>query len=178
MLGLAVLALAIALTKAAKRWREWMRQRHVMILTALALVALEVGGTKHGSVTSGGDPYINVNGSYVTNDLVHVEVHKRYAWLPDGTSILIYSRELSQTNAEDWVKMSRIEGGDWRISEFPLDITFTNATNYNFLVASNYVPEPTVHTNGVWTAHGFVIDTNGVSSMTGAFPFSRIRLED
>lgn len=178
MFGLGVIVLAVFLSEACKCWRDWMRQRHALILTAAALVGLVVGGTKHGSVTTGGDLYINVSGSYVTNDFVHVEVQKRYEWLPDTTAILIYSRELSQTNAEDWVRVTRIEEGDWRIIDFPLDIAFPNATNYNFLVASNYVPEPTVHTNGVWTARGFIVDTNGVSSMTGAFPFSRIKLED
>jgi len=162
-------------------WRGWKifkRKRRVVALLLLSAVAVIVGGTKNGIVTTLNDPYITVDGSYTTNEFVHVEVQKRYDWLPNNTEIWIWSREIIQTNEEDWVKLVRVEEGEYVITDFPLDIPFPNATNYDFLVAANYVPEPSVHTNGVWTARGFIIDSNGVDAITGAFPFSKVKTEE
>ena len=99
--------------------------------------------------------------------------------------ILIWSRTLQQTNAEDWVRLVRAEEGPFRLYEFPLDIAFPNATNYDFMVAANYVPEPTVHTNGVWSIKGFTIPGGGGTEARharygkSAFPNTRIiRKED
>ena len=178
MFALAAIGWIAVCARLHRSWRIWWSQRHKIIMSAFALVTIYVGGTKVARVSAVGDPYITVNGSYVTNNFVHVEIQKKYEWVPDTTMIMIYSRELSQTNTEDWVRVTRIEEGAWRIIDFPQDIAFPNATNYNFLVAANYIPEPTIHTNGVWTARGFVISSNGVSSITGAIPNSRIKKED
>ena len=68
-----------------------------------------------------------------------------------------------------------------QFGEFPLDIPFANATNYNFLIAANYIPAPTVHTNGVWSIKGFIIPAGGKppSPATYAFPNTKtIKRED
>ena len=117
--------------------------------------AIMYGGSK--GIVQVSDPYIRDNGSFVTNDYVHVAVVKRFDFIPDSMEVLIYSREVDLTNATDWVKLVRAEEGPFRLAEFPLDIPFPNATNYNFLVAANYIPEPTVHTNGVWSIKGFIV---------------------
>ena len=158
-----------------RSWKVWKSKRHARVLTAAALVAAIVGGTKIGRVTVN-DPYISNAGSYVTNECVHVAIAARYPFIPNDMEILIWSRTLQQTNAEDWVRLVRAEEGPFRLYEFPLDIAFPNATNYDFMVAANYVPEPTVHTNGVWSIKGFTIPGDDGKS---AFPNTRIiRKED
>jgi hypothetical protein len=118
-------------------------------------MAVMYGGSK--GIISVDDPYIVNTGSYATNDILHVDIARRFDFIPMDMEILIWSRQDGLTNASDWVQLVRVEEGPFRLNEFPLDIPFPNATNYNFMVAANYVPPPTVHTNGVWSIKGFYI---------------------
>ena len=161
----------------------WSERRVWKVILCVAVCGISFYGmTKHiiGRV-SVDDPYIRDAGSYVTNDFVHVAIAARYEFIPQTTEVLIFSRELAQTNAEDWVQLTRIEEGPYKLGEFPLDIPFANATNYNFLVAANYIPAPTVHTNGVWSIKGFIVPGTATNDTTGmiAFPNTKtIKRED
>lgn len=173
--ALLAICVGVVVVNCLRSWRIWRSQRKSRVMTLVALVAIIVGGTKVGRVTVN-DPYITDAGSYVTNDVVHVGVAARFPFIPSDMEVLIWSRTLQQTNAEDWVQLVRAEEGPFRLYEFPLDIPFPNATNYNFMVAANYVPTPTVHTNGVWSIKGFLIPGEPSKS---AFPNTRIiRKED
>ena len=103
------------------------------------------------------DPYIEDAGSYLTNDVVHVAIAKRSAMLPDNTAILVYARQLDQTNATDWVRLTPY----LTYVDHPYDYSLPNATNYNVMVAAQFTPSPTVHTNGVWSITGFIIPNSG-----------------
>ena len=146
---------AFALAALAGRARRAMRRcgfsvRVVFLLAAAACVML--AGGKGGSV-SVRDDYIQDAGSYLTNDVAHVAIAKRTPNLPDSTEILVYARELSSTNAADWFRLSP----HLTFADHPYDYALPNATNYSVLVSSSFVPEPTVHTNGVWALRGFEI---------------------
>lgn len=148
-----------------------------------AVLATMYGGSKSivGRVTVD-DPYIVDAGSFVTNDYVRVAIAKRYDIIPDDTEIMIYYRELAQTNAGDWVQYEKPSApGYYVLSDFPTQIWMLYATNYNWLVAANYVQPPVVHTNGVWQIKGFIIPAgdNPPSQATYAFPNTKtIRKED
>lgn len=136
-----------------------------------ASIALAVSCTlfaRKGSVTVS-DPYIVNAGSYLTNDVAHVAIAKRTPILPDDTEILVYARQVDQTNATDWVRLSP----HLTFADHPYDYALSNATNYDVMVAASYSPAPTVHTNGVWQMKGFTIPGTGKS----AFPNTRIRKE-
>lgn len=170
LFGLAALALGVFIVGVAVTFRIWKRARHAAILAFLAFAAIIVGGTKTGTVKVD-DPYIRDAGSFVTNDYVHVAVAARLDFVTADTAILIWSRELAQTNAADWVQLP----GPYVLGDFPADIAFPAATNYNFMVAANYVPPPSVHTNGVWSIKGFIIPAgegflSPPSPATYAFP--------
>lgn len=136
-----------------------------------ALPAVYLGATKpvSGTVTVS-DDYIANDGSYLTNDIVHVSIEKKTSLLPDDTEILVYARELSQSNATDWVRLEPY----LTFADHPYDYTLVNATNYNVMVAASYTPAPTVHTNGVWLIRGFVIPDNG----RYAFPNTQIKTKE
>lgn len=177
LFGLGVLAVIGLLVLLADVWqivREQIGKSKVKKAVAVVATigAVMYGGSKGVGRVVVDDPYIRDAGSYTTNNLVHVAVVKRFDFIPDDMEIWIYSRELAQTNAADWVKLARAEEGEYLLREFPLDIPFPDATNFNFLVAANYVPAPTVHTNGVWSIKGFVIPAGGnpPSPATYAFP--------
>lgn len=184
LFGLVVCGVAIFAIGAKACLEELRRTFKSKCAKAIALFAVVLatmyGGSKTGRV-SVDDPYIRDAGSYVTNDFVHVAVAARFDFIPPTTEVLVFSRELAQTNAEDWVQLTRIEEGPYRLGEFPLDIPFANATNYNFLIAADYIPAPTVHTNGVWSIKGFIVPGTATNDTTGmiAFPNTKtIKMED
>ena len=136
-----------------------------------AIVALAVACTlfaRKGSVTVS-DPYIQNNGSYLTNNVAHVAIAKRTPILPDDTEILVYARQVDLTEPTDWVRLSP----HLTYADHPYDYSLPNATNYDVMVAADFTPAPTVHTNGVWQMKGFTIPGTGKS----AFPNTRIRKE-
>ena len=150
-----------------KRWGSlgrWERFLMVFLVTA----AIKWGGSKHISgKVSVNDDYIADNGSYISNNVVHVALRKKLELLPDATEILVYARELSSTNAADWFRLAPY----LTFGEYPHDYILENATNYNVIVAANYAAPPSVRTNGVLIVKGFLIP--GTSKM--AFPNSKVK---
>lgn len=116
------------------------------------------------------DPYVSNDGSYYTNDVVHVAVAKRTPLLPDDTQILVYARQVDSTNAADWVRLEP----HLTFAQHPYDYSLPNATNYDVMVAADFVPAPTVHTNGVWQIKGFTIPGTGKA----AFPNTKTIRKD
>ena len=153
LFGLAALTLGVLVAGAVRCAKIWRRARHAAVLSALAAAAIIVGGTK----VTVNDPYIRDSGSYVTNDLVHVAVERKFDFIPMETEVWIFSRLASSTNAADWTELLPRH----TLADFPVDILIANATNYTYYVAANYVPAPTVHTNGVWNIKGFTIPDSG-----------------
>jgi predicted nucleic acid-binding protein len=131
---------------------------------AVAMAILAVSCTllaRKGRVTVT-DPYIRDAGSYLTNDIVHVAIAKRTPLLPDDAIILVYARQVDSTNVTDWVRLSP----HLTFADHPYDYALPNATNYDVMVAADFTPAPTVHTNGVWQIKGFTIPGTGKA----AFP--------
>ena len=134
-------------------------------LVMLVLAAFCTIFGRKGSVTVS-DPYIVNAGSYLTNDVAHVAIAKRTPLLPDSTEILVYARPTDSTNVEDWVRLEP----HLTFADHPYDYALANATNYDVMVAANFTPEPTIHTNGVWQARGFMIPGTGKA----AFPNTKV----
>ena len=148
--------------KAAERARRRLRG------AALAMLVLAAACTifaRKGSVMVS-DPYIVNAGSYLTNDVAHVAIAKRTPLLPDSTEILVYARPTDSTSAADWVRLDP----HLTFAQHPYDYSLANATNYDVVVAANFTPEPTIHTNGVWQARGFMIPGTGKA----AFPNTKV----
>ena len=133
-----------------------------------AIVALAVACTlfaRKGTVTVS-DPYIVNAGSYLTNDVAHVAIAKRPPLLPDDTEILVYARQLDLTEPTASARLSPHP----TFAVHPFDYALPNATNHDVMVAADFTPAPTVHTNGVWQMKGFTIPGTGKS----AFPNTKI----
>lgn len=151
-------------------WRSMTPLGRVAAIVGIALAA-QYGGSKGfvGRVNVS-DPYIQDAGSYLTNDVCHVAIVRRSALLPDDTEILVYARELAQTNAADWVRLVPY----LPLSAHPHDYALPNATNHNVLVAANYVPA-VAHTNGAWSIRGFVVPG---SESRYAFPLAGLEVSE
>lgn len=104
----------------------------------LAVVCVFYGG---GKSSFSFDTGLRDNGSYATNDTVHIAW--TYIGIPSASSIYIAYRETGTTNV--WNDL-----GETVASALSWDATVQNATNYDYLVYSTYVPPAPVHTNGVW----------------------------
>ena len=131
-------------------------------LAALTVWAVAYGGSKPGPSgrISIDDPYIRDNGSWLSpsNNVAHVAIAKKSPLLSDDTAILVWAREMAQTNAADWVRLTP----HLTFADHPHDYQLPGiATNYNVLVAADFTPAPTVHTNGVWSINGFIIPGSG-----------------
>lgn len=141
---------------------------------AVAMAVLAVSCTllaRKGRVTVA-DPYVQDAGSLLTNDVAHVSIRKRVQMLPDDTEILVYARQVDLTNATDWVRLEpHLTLAQHLLVEgvYSWEYALNNATNHDVLVAANFTPAPTVHTNGVWLIKGFLIPGTGKA----AFPNTR-----
>ena len=163
----ALVALASAVTVASMCKAAECAKRRLRRAT-FAMLALAAACTifaRKGNVTVS-DPYIQDAGSYLTNDVAHVALAKRTQLLPDDTEILVYARQVDLTNATDWVRLTP----HLTFADHPYDYALVNATNYDVMVAANFTPAPTVHTNGVWQMKGFTIPGTGKS----AFPNTKV----
>lgn len=91
--------------------------------------------------------YLVDRGSYVDDETstVHIDFERIIA--PDAAVLYVDRRQ-------------RREGAEWEnyltttLGEFrpPVDIEVPNATNYNWIVYTDWTPGPSVVTNGVWQA--------------------------
>ena len=162
LIAIASVVIIAGMGKAAERAKRRLRGASLVMLVLAAFCT--IFGRK-GSVTVS-DPYIVNAGSYLTNDVAHVAIAKRTPLLPDSTEILVYARPTDSTNVEDWVRLEP----HLTFADHPYDYSLANATNYDVMVAANFTPEPTIHTNGVWQMKGFTIPGTGKA----AFPNTKV----
>lgn len=117
----------------------------------LASVAAIYGGRK-GTVTyPRTDPqqaYLVDAGSYVTNDLVHINFTRLI--VPNSAALYVDRRPVDSTNDVDWVNQLVTTFGE---TLPPFDVPFATATNYDWIVYTTWTPGPSVVTNGVWHAN-------------------------
>lgn len=118
-------------------------------LAAPLVVALCIhGATKNATVsyprTETGRTYLSDNGSYVTNDFVHIDFTRQV--VPDTAALFIDRRQVNQTNDTDWATFAQSTFAEFAV---PTNLPCANATNWNWIVYTDWSPPPTVLTNGV-----------------------------
>lgn len=92
--------------------------------------------------------YLVDNGSYVTNDFIHVNFTRLLA--PSSADLHIDYRQWQSTNDAEWVSLVDTTFADFQL---PQDIQFPNATNFDFAVYTTWTPGAAVQTNGVWHSY-------------------------
>ena len=119
------------------------------------VLATLYGGSKgfYGNITyPRTDPeawYLQDNGSYVTNDAVHVSFTRNLI-VPSSAMFFLYGLESCYTNQSDWeVHSFCAYSNRFESMALPLDVPYQNATNFNWVGFTDWTPPPTVHTNGV-----------------------------
>lgn len=121
------------------------------------------------------DRLISDAGSYATNDVLHVAATNAGAYAAfdfSSSDLLVYRRERGLTNAADWVEcLPRRKYGDQ-----PADWHVPDATNYDYLIAVDYVPPSPVHTNGVFELRGFAVPSAAAGTRSAAFATSSAQI--
>ena len=120
-----------------------------------ALLAVAVACTvcaRKGNITyPATDPttaYLRDDGSFVTNDLVHVSFTRII--VPDTATLCIDRRRVdSEGDDSAWTSHIETTFADFQV---PQDIQFESATNWDWVVYTTWTPGPSVQTNGVWHA--------------------------
>jgi hypothetical protein len=89
--------------------------------------------------------YLFDNGSYVTNDCIHIDF-LRASFVPETAPLYGYFRPVGSTNDADWVKFI-----DTTFDLFPVprDFEFEGAETNDFMFFTTWTPGPAAHTNGV-----------------------------
>lgn len=126
-----------------------------LALFALAGVAATIYGGGKGRVGTVSFPrtdpqtaWLSDDGSYVTNDVVHVAF--RRVVVP-GNAPLFIDRRLVSERGDDSAWIGHVET-TFDAFPVPQDIRFEAATNWDWIVYTTWTPGPSVQTNGVWHA--------------------------
>lgn len=168
---------AVIVVNVRRQMRVVRRKLKGSAAVAMAVVAVSCTLLARKGRVTVADPYVQDAGSFLTNDVAHVSIRKRVQMLPDDTEILVYARQVDLTNATDWVRLEpHLTLAQHLLVEgvYSWEYALPNATNYDVLVAANFTPAPTVHTNGVWQIKGFIIPGTGKA----AFPNTRTIRKD
>lgn len=149
--GLLVICLGVLAVNAVRMWKVWRRQRTAAILSVVAMVAIIVGGTKPATRNINfprTDPevaYLIDNGSYVSNNVVHVDFNTFL--IPGDAPIALAYWPNESTNEADIVELFVDALSAW---PRPLDFEFENATSNRWYCYTTWTPGPAAHTNGVF----------------------------
>lgn len=136
-------------------FNAWHRGRQFarFVFLAAATGAVLYGGAKSGATGRVMFPsaesqveYLVDDGSYVTNDYVYINFTRRI--VPDSAKVYIDYYPVGSTNiAEECVTHLATYFSDLTL---PHIVYMQAATNYNWLVYTDWTPGPAVVTNGVW----------------------------
>lgn len=88
--------------------------------------------------------YLTDRGSWVDGDLVHVDFTRII--VPDSAMMYVDRRMRADTSGE-WENHLAAPFGEIRL---PLEFEHPSATNYDWIVYTDWTPGPAVQTNGVW----------------------------
>lgn len=150
LLSLAVVVLMSVSPKIVRNLRRLLTHRGVAVLAVgLALF----GGAKHVSVlfprTDPTTAYLIDNGSYVDSDTDIVHIDFRRIIVPDSARVYV---DRIQDGDESGIWTTEYES-TFADLVLPLEIQIANATNYRWMVYTDWTPGPAVQTNGVWHAN-------------------------
>lgn len=139
------LVVAVLAMSGGRCWRIWKRKRKAAALTAVAVAAIIVGGTKTPSVTW--DEGLHDSGSEIdTNDFRYVTFKWTYdPWIPDVATFKI--SYVTRENPEN----EPVLLASCPITDLLLSVVMeSDATNYLFFAEQSFIPDVPVVTNGVY----------------------------
>jgi len=114
-----------------------------------ALYAGSKGGHISYPYTDPETRYLTDAGSYVTNNAVHV-AFSRSILVPTTATFYVDYYDPAETNATGAAtNITTAFSATFAARAVPFDLPFAAATNYDWIVYTDWTPPPVVHTNGV-----------------------------
>lgn len=156
LLLLAICLVALGCIAAARLgasvWRGFTRRRGTFAaLGALALACTILAQKEDGSIGKISYPFTDIeqryiydNGSFVSNNTVHVAF--TYQVAPASADFLLYAWPRTSTNEDDMVLVYAATLGT---VPQPYEFQFENAISNRWVGITTWTPGPAVHTNGV-----------------------------
>ena len=136
---------------------DWVRRHRAcsVWLSPFVIGVIGYGSTKErrGNVsfpyTSAEVRYLTDDGSYTTNDYIHIQFTRSYI-VPVSAWFWVEGCPISITNQSEWVDNAVLAySNQFSGVTLPLDVYYPAATGYNWIVYTDWTPGPTTHTNGV-----------------------------
>lgn len=149
---LAAIVAGCVLCHLVSGWNVWRKKRHAVAMSAVAVVALIVGGSKPARLAIRWDDGLHDNGSMInTNDLRFVEIRWRYdAWIPDVATFTLSAIEINSVNPDPTEDRLTVIGS-CPITDLSMTVMMErDATNYMFFAEQSFIPDAPVVTNGVY----------------------------
>ena len=131
-----------------------MKKLDRIVFCIFAALAVFWAGGKGGSIRfPRTDPevwYLMDAGSSVSNDCVHARFTRNLI-VPLSANIFVDGLDCAYTNESDWAEHSfnAYSNKIQAVDSGSIDIPFPAATNFNWIVYTDWVPSSTIHTNGV-----------------------------
>lgn len=153
--ALLVICLTVLGVQLVRNWRVWRKKRTAGFMTVFALIAAIVGGTKPSirpvnfPRTDIEQPYLIDTGSYVSNNVVHVDFTTFL--IPNTAPVVLAYWPNESTNEAEMVEYINQPLSAW---PRPLDFEIENAISNRWYCYTTWTPGPVVHTNGVWQQTG------------------------
>lgn len=145
LFGLLAIGGAVVVCELIRGWRVWRAQRHVVVMSAAAVLAIIVAGTKP-PLWIKWDEGLHDAGSHIdTNDFRRVEFAWTFdAWIPNVATFTLSAVELG------------LGGELFTVATVPITnraltvMMEREATNYLFFAEQSFIPDAPVVTNGVY----------------------------
>ena len=152
LFGLAVIVAGCVLCHLVSGWNVWRKKRNAVAMSAVAVVALIVGGSKPARLMITWDDGLHDNGSRIsTNDLRFVEIRWRYdAWIPDVATFTLSAIEINSVNPDPNQDRLFVIGSCPITNRSMTVMMERDATNYMFFAEQSFIPDAPVVTNGVY----------------------------
>jgi len=149
---LVVIVAGCVLCHLVSGWNVWRKKRHAVVMSAVAVIAIIVGGSKPARIVIRWDDGLHDNGSMInTNDLRFVEIRWRYdAWIPDVATFTLSAIEINSVNPDPTEDRLTVIGS-CPITNLSMTVMMErDATNYMFFAEQSFIPDAPVVTNGVY----------------------------
>lgn len=147
----ALFGLAYLFRDAIRAIRESLSYKEIIALSLIAIFCTYAAQKRLVTFprTDPTQSYLIDNGSYVDTDTDVVHINFRRLIVPDNATMYIDRIDRSSSSSE-WENQITSTFGEITL---PLEFTYENATNYRWIVYTDWTPGPTVQTNGVWHAN-------------------------
>ena len=145
LFGLLSICGAVVVCELIRGWKVWRAQRHVVVMSAVAVLAIIVGGTKPRLLITW-DEGLHDAGSHIdTNNLHRVELAWTFdAWIPNVATFTLSAVE--QGLGSELFTVATVP-----ITNRALTVMMEReATNYLFFAEQSFIPDAPVVTNGVY----------------------------